>query len=214
MEVKAGEEAPGVCPPGGGFRGKRGAPGVCPPGGGEDAVMSDMRAIDDAEALKVWSELSELDPKIRGDTYVSEDRSQFNFSDLADDLRVMRDRQVRSREEREATGVGGTLATPEGRLREEVPMEVGTGKKRAAEAEADDSERTTRGEAADLMALSLGTLSVGKQGRGMIALSLLLAEGATVLNGRSQPEVHDQFMDGRGCLYLSLSTLDRHSSHG
>eukprot|EP00971_Amphidinium_carterae_P092089 1823591-Amphidinium_carterae.1 len=53
-----------------------------------DAVMSDMRAIDDAEALKVWSELSELDPKIRGDTYVTEDRSQWNFSDLVDDLRV------------------------------------------------------------------------------------------------------------------------------
>eukprot|EP00971_Amphidinium_carterae_P241626 4797899-Amphidinium_carterae.1 len=40
----------------------------------EDAVMTnDVRAIDDAEALKVWSELSGLDPKIRGDTYVSED---------------------------------------------------------------------------------------------------------------------------------------------
>eukprot|EP00971_Amphidinium_carterae_P063958 1266085-Amphidinium_carterae.1 len=34
----------------------------------EDAVMTDdVRVIDDAEALKVWSELSELDPKIRGD---------------------------------------------------------------------------------------------------------------------------------------------------
>eukprot|EP00971_Amphidinium_carterae_P019919 392468-Amphidinium_carterae.1 len=93
-----------------------------------------------------------------------------------------------------------------GRLGEEVPMEVGTGMKRAAEAEADDSERTARGEAADLMALSLGTLSVGKQGRGMLALSLLLAEGAAVLNGRSQSEVHDQFMDCRGCFYLNLST--------
>eukprot|EP00971_Amphidinium_carterae_P263124 5220451-Amphidinium_carterae.1 len=60
-------------------------------------------------------------------------------------------------------------------------MEVGTGRKRAAEEEADDSERTASGEAADLMALSLGTLSVGKQGRGMLALSLLLAEGAMVL---------------------------------
>eukprot|EP00971_Amphidinium_carterae_P037502 737472-Amphidinium_carterae.1 len=34
---------------------------------------SDMRAIDDSEALKVWSELSKLDPKIPGDTYVTED---------------------------------------------------------------------------------------------------------------------------------------------
>eukprot|EP00971_Amphidinium_carterae_P318443 6329501-Amphidinium_carterae.1 len=43
----------------------------------------DVRAIDDGEALRVWSELSELDPKIRGDKYVSEDGSQWNFSDLA-----------------------------------------------------------------------------------------------------------------------------------
>eukprot|EP00971_Amphidinium_carterae_P094793 1875852-Amphidinium_carterae.1 len=52
--------------------------------------MDDMRAIDDAEALKVWSELSDLDPKIRGETYVTEDGSQWNCSDLADDLRVER----------------------------------------------------------------------------------------------------------------------------
>eukprot|EP00971_Amphidinium_carterae_P187714 3725777-Amphidinium_carterae.1 len=47
--------------------------------------MSDMRAIDEAEALKVWSELSELDPRMRGDTYVTEDGSQWNFSDLVDE---------------------------------------------------------------------------------------------------------------------------------
>eukprot|EP00971_Amphidinium_carterae_P147964 2932976-Amphidinium_carterae.1 len=41
-----------------------------------------MREIDDAEALKVWSELSELEPKIKGDTYVTEDGSQWNFNDL------------------------------------------------------------------------------------------------------------------------------------
>eukprot|EP00971_Amphidinium_carterae_P016638 328503-Amphidinium_carterae.1 len=33
--------------------------------------------------------------------------------------------------------------------------------------------------------------------RGMMTLSLLLAEGATVLHGRSQPDVHDEFLDGR-----------------
>eukprot|EP00971_Amphidinium_carterae_P217486 4317342-Amphidinium_carterae.1 len=71
-------------------------------------------------------------------------------------------------------------------------MEVGTSKKRAAEEEADDSERTARG-AADLT-----TLTAGKQGRGMLALSLLLADGATVLDGQqSQSELHDQFIDGR-----------------
>eukprot|EP00971_Amphidinium_carterae_P136730 2709203-Amphidinium_carterae.1 len=42
----------------------------------------------------------------------------------------------------------------------------------------------------------------------MLALSLLLADGATVLDGQSQSEVHDQFIDGRGCYYLNLSTLD------
>eukprot|EP00971_Amphidinium_carterae_P075220 1486838-Amphidinium_carterae.1 len=66
-------------------------------------------------------------------------------------------------------------------------MEVGTGRKRAAEEEADDSERTARG-AADLETLSLRTLSAGKQGRGMLALSLLLAEGATVLDGRRRTQ--------------------------
>eukprot|EP00971_Amphidinium_carterae_P275651 5469456-Amphidinium_carterae.1 len=55
--------------------------------------MDDMRAIDDAEALKVWSELSELDPKIKGDTCVTEDGSQWNFTDLADDLKVVQERQ-------------------------------------------------------------------------------------------------------------------------
>eukprot|EP00971_Amphidinium_carterae_P197411 3918158-Amphidinium_carterae.1 len=75
--------------------------------------MSDMREIDDAEALKVWFELTELDPKIKGDTYFTEDGSQWNFSDLVtvlvDDLRVVRERREK------AAGVSGTLATPGGR---------------------------------------------------------------------------------------------------
>eukprot|EP00971_Amphidinium_carterae_P063644 1259427-Amphidinium_carterae.1 len=94
-------------------------------------------------------------------------------------------------------------------------MEVGTRRKRAAEEEADDSKRTARGAAhvtmpshGTLSTLSLGTLSAGKHGKGMLALSLLLAEGATVLHGQSQSKVHDQFIDGRGCFYLNLSTLD------
>eukprot|EP00971_Amphidinium_carterae_P087931 1739862-Amphidinium_carterae.1 len=61
--------------------------------------MSDMRAIDDAEALKVLSELSELDPRIR------------------DDVRVLRERRA------EADGVGGPSATPGGGAVAEVPME-------------------------------------------------------------------------------------------
>eukprot|EP00971_Amphidinium_carterae_P095616 1891938-Amphidinium_carterae.1 len=104
-----------------------------------------MREIDDAEALKVWSELSELDPKIKGDTYVTEDGSQWNFSDLADDLRVVRERSESAkaagvsgtsatsggRERREeAAGTSGTSAVPGGRPEAEVPMEVGTGRKR------------------------------------------------------------------------------------
>eukprot|EP00971_Amphidinium_carterae_P092332 1828135-Amphidinium_carterae.1 len=56
--------------------------------------MSDMCAIDDAEALKVWLELSELDPRIRGDTYVTEDGSQWNFSDLVNDVRILRERRA------------------------------------------------------------------------------------------------------------------------
>eukprot|EP00971_Amphidinium_carterae_P315897 6279403-Amphidinium_carterae.1 len=64
-----------------------------------------MREIDDAEALKAWSELSELDPKIKGDTYLTQDGSQcltqWNFSDLVDDLRVVRERLERA----EAAGV-------------------------------------------------------------------------------------------------------------
>eukprot|EP00971_Amphidinium_carterae_P231908 4602432-Amphidinium_carterae.1 len=165
--------------------------------------MDDMREIDDSEALKVWSELSELDPKIRGDTYVTEDGSQWNlieFSDLVDDLRVVRERRERSRE---AAGVSGTSAAPGGRQEEAVPMEVGTGRKWAAEEEADDSERAAP-PAADMKVLT----SAGKQGRGMLALSLLLADGATVLDGQSRSEVHDEFIDGRGCVYLNLSTLD------
>eukprot|EP00971_Amphidinium_carterae_P185591 3685060-Amphidinium_carterae.1 len=43
----------------------------------------------------------------------------------------------------------------------------------------------------------------------MLALSLLLSDGATILPGiRSQGELHDQFSDGRGCYYLHLSALD------
>eukprot|EP00971_Amphidinium_carterae_P030250 595195-Amphidinium_carterae.1 len=53
-----------------------------------------------------------------------------------------------------------------------------------------------------------GAKSAGKHGKRMLALSLLLADGATVLHGQSQSEVHDQFIDGRGCFYLNLSTLD------
>eukprot|EP00971_Amphidinium_carterae_P301637 5992850-Amphidinium_carterae.1 len=183
-------EAPGVCPPGGGDRGER-----------EDSVMGDdMRAIDDAEALRVWSELSELDPKIRGDTYVSEDGSQWNFSDLVDDLRVMRERRQKSREEereagRGAASGGGVLVSPEVRQREEVPMEVGATRKRAAEAEADDGERASREETGE------------SASREMRSLSLLLAEGATVLYGGSKALEHEDYLDGRGCLYLtSLDT--------
>eukprot|EP00971_Amphidinium_carterae_P250079 4964485-Amphidinium_carterae.1 len=79
-------------------------------------------------------------------------------------------------------------------------MEIGTGKKRVAEEEADDSERTARG-AADLTVLE----SVGRHGRGMLPLSLLLSDGATVLDGQSQSLLHDQFIDGRGCYYLNLA---------
>eukprot|EP00971_Amphidinium_carterae_P013174 260005-Amphidinium_carterae.1 len=83
-------------------------------------------------------------------------------------------------------------------------MEVGTGRKRVAEEEVDDSERTARG-AADLTVLEL----VGRHGRGMLALSLLLSDGATVLDGQQkQSQLHDQFIDGRGSYYLNLSTLD------
>eukprot|EP00971_Amphidinium_carterae_P166733 3304212-Amphidinium_carterae.1 len=43
----------------------------------------------------------------------------------------------------------------------------------------------------------------------MLALSLLLSDGATVLDGRQkQSQLHDQFSDGRGCYYLHLSALD------
>eukprot|EP00971_Amphidinium_carterae_P162271 3216422-Amphidinium_carterae.1 len=49
----------------------------------------------------------------------------------------------------------------------------------------------------------------------MLALSLLLSDGATVLDGQqSQSLLHDQLIDGRGCYYLNLSTLDTCSSHG
>eukprot|EP00971_Amphidinium_carterae_P080756 1597642-Amphidinium_carterae.1 len=162
--------------------------------------MDDTRAIDDAEVLRVWSELSELDPKIKGDTYVTEDGSQWNFSDLVDDVRVLRER----RESARAAGVGGPSATPGGAEVVEVPMEVGTSRKRVAEEEADDGERAARG-ATDLAVLE----PVGRRGKGMLALSLLLSDGATILPGiRSQEELHDQFSDGRGCYYLHLSTLD------
>eukprot|EP00971_Amphidinium_carterae_P263490 5227677-Amphidinium_carterae.1 len=83
-------------------------------------------------------------------------------------------------------------------------MEVGTGRKRVAEEEAVDSERTARG-ATDLTVLQ----SVGGRGRGMLALSLLLSEGTKGLDGRkSQSQLHDEFLDGRGCYYLHLSALD------
>eukprot|EP00971_Amphidinium_carterae_P290871 5776140-Amphidinium_carterae.1 len=55
--------------------------------------MSDMREIDNAEALRVWSELSELDPRIRGEQYVTDDGSQRNFSDLKKDERESRSRR-------------------------------------------------------------------------------------------------------------------------
>eukprot|EP00971_Amphidinium_carterae_P079539 1573984-Amphidinium_carterae.1 len=42
----------------------------------------------------------------------------------------------------------------------------------------------------------------------MLASSLLLSDGATVLDGQRQSQLHDQFIDGRGCYYLHLSTLD------
>eukprot|EP00971_Amphidinium_carterae_P073445 1452120-Amphidinium_carterae.1 len=43
----------------------------------------------------------------------------------------------------------------------------------------------------------------------MLALSLLLSDGATGLAGnRSQSQLHDQFSDGRGCYYIHLSALD------
>eukprot|EP00971_Amphidinium_carterae_P251628 4995273-Amphidinium_carterae.1 len=72
-------------------------------------------------------------------------------------------------------------------------MEVGTGKKRVVEEKADDSERTARG-ADDLAVLE----PVGRQGRGMLALFLLLSDGATVLDGQQkQSQLHDQFIDGR-----------------
>eukprot|EP00971_Amphidinium_carterae_P095958 1898902-Amphidinium_carterae.1 len=52
--------------------------------------------------------------------------------------------------------------------------------------------------------------SVSGRGKGMLALSRLLSDGATVLPGhhRSQGELHAQFSDGRGCYYLYLSALD------
>eukprot|EP00971_Amphidinium_carterae_P246979 4905047-Amphidinium_carterae.1 len=63
-------------------------------------------------------------------------------------------------------------------------MEVGTGRKRVREEEADDSERTARG-ATDLTVIQ----SVSGRGRGMLALSLLLSEGAQdlVLGGQKSP---------------------------
>eukprot|EP00971_Amphidinium_carterae_P351081 6491901-Amphidinium_carterae.1 len=110
------------------------ATGQLPTEEGVDAVMGDdVRAIDDAEALRVWSELSKLDPNLRGDTYVSEDGGQWHFSGLVDDLRVMRERKKTSREEEERE-----------ERKEKVPMEVSTTRKRAAETEADDSERTKK----------------------------------------------------------------------
>eukprot|EP00971_Amphidinium_carterae_P016073 316646-Amphidinium_carterae.1 len=118
--------------------------------------QSDVRAIDDAEALRVWSELSELDPKIRGDTY-ADDGSQWNFSDLVNDLRVMRERKQKNREEERGAASGaGVLCPPVGGQREELQMEQDTlgfepraFRKRAAEAEADDGERASGEEAGE-----------------------------------------------------------------
>eukprot|EP00971_Amphidinium_carterae_P001125 22129-Amphidinium_carterae.1 len=50
------------------------AAGVQAAGGQHDKAMTDdVRPLDDAEALRVWSELSELDQNLKGDTYISED---------------------------------------------------------------------------------------------------------------------------------------------
>eukprot|EP00971_Amphidinium_carterae_P227682 4516079-Amphidinium_carterae.1 len=77
--------------------------------------MSDMRAIDDAEALRVRSELSELDPKIRGDTYKYMCHGRWKSVELQRLSRRLESRVVRERGERartEAPGVGGPSATP------------------------------------------------------------------------------------------------------
>eukprot|EP00971_Amphidinium_carterae_P140723 2788643-Amphidinium_carterae.1 len=62
-----------------------------------------------------------------------------------------------------------------------------TTRKRAAEAEAeaDDEDRASREETG------------GSAGREMRSLSLLLAEGATVLYGGSNAAEHEEFLDGR-----------------
>eukprot|EP00971_Amphidinium_carterae_P189371 3758913-Amphidinium_carterae.1 len=73
-----------------------------------------MRTIGDAEALRVRSELSELDPRVKGDAYVTEDGSQWNFSDLVDDLRVMQERRRREREAPTSED-RGTLLSSDGR---------------------------------------------------------------------------------------------------
>eukprot|EP00971_Amphidinium_carterae_P154635 3066309-Amphidinium_carterae.1 len=42
-----------------------------------------------------------------------------------------------------------------------------------------------------------------------LSLTILLADGATVLSGqRSRAELHDQFSDGKGCYCLHLHALD------
>eukprot|EP00971_Amphidinium_carterae_P109858 2176286-Amphidinium_carterae.1 len=66
-----------------------------------------------------------------------------------------------------------------------------TTRKRAAEAEADDGERASREEAGE------------SAGREMRTLSSLLAEGATVLQEGSKAAEHEEFFDGRGCVYLT-----------
>eukprot|EP00971_Amphidinium_carterae_P010479 206791-Amphidinium_carterae.1 len=70
-------------------------------------------------------------------------------------------------------------------------MEVGTARKRAAQAEADDGERASREEAGE------------SASREMRTLSLLLAEGAKVLYEGSKAAEHEEFLDGRGCVYLT-----------
>eukprot|EP00971_Amphidinium_carterae_P284107 5640661-Amphidinium_carterae.1 len=65
-------------------------------------------------------------------------------------------------------------------------MEVGSSRKRAAETEGDDEERASREE----------TTTGAKE---MRTLSLLPAEGATVLYGGDDSLEHEEFLDGRGC---------------
>eukprot|EP00971_Amphidinium_carterae_P141987 2812456-Amphidinium_carterae.1 len=103
---------------------------------------------------------------------------------------------MRERAQKSPASGDDVLCVPEGGLAEQVPMEVGTARKRAAEAEADDGERASRTEASDAS-------------KEMRTLSLLLAEGATVFRTGDSCSAaeHEEFLDGRGCVYLtSLDT--------